>query len=93
MTKFPDDITTKAFIRQNGFCGLCGKQLIYRNYEKGDKGAWHAHHINGINTDHRLSNCVCLCINEPQNCHFNAHNRNFAGDFILRKNFYSLNVK
>jgi len=91
MPKFPTDISIKAFNRQNGLCGLCKKRLTYGNYEKGDKGAWHAHHINGNNTDHRLSNCVCLCINEPKNCHLEAHHCNFAGDYVIPKNSFYLN--
>jgi hypothetical protein len=85
MPQFPEEIIIQAFYRQKGICGLCGKKLVYENYEKGDKGAWHAHHLDGTNTNHKLSNCVCLCINKPENCHLEAHFRDYSGDYVLPK--------
>lgn len=85
---FSDEIRERAFYRQNGRCGLCGKQLVLVNYMKGHRGAYNAHHVNGNNEDHRLSNCVCLCINEPDSCHLEAHCGDFNGDKVLAKTWF-----
>ena len=54
-------------------CECCKKALRWDNRDRGI-GAWHAHHINPIkdNIDNDLvSNMAILCVNEPENCHFN----------------------
>jgi hypothetical protein len=82
---FPKYIVEQAFDRQNGVCGLCGKEIVFNNYELSDRGAWHAHHVNGNSKSNYLGNCVCLCINYPQNCHLTAHCNNFNGNSVLAK--------
>jgi hypothetical protein len=85
MGRFSEDnsIEYSAFERQRHCCALCGKELVPENFEKGTKGAWAAHHINGDPEDHNLSNCACLCINEPENCHLFAHHGNFSGNRVI----------
>lgn len=63
----------KAWTRQGGKCAKCCKQLNKYNRDVGEIGAWHAHHRKPVseNGDDSLGNCVILCINEPENCHFN----------------------
>ena len=76
--QFPETIAKLRFKRQKGKCAVCGKDLVWVNRDKGDRGAWHAHHIDGDKRNTNLSNCACLCINEPKNCHLNVGH---SGDF------------
>jgi hypothetical protein len=82
MGAFPEDITRRAFDRQGGRCGLCGKPILWPLAESAGKGAWHAHHANGDDTDHRLENCVCLCLSKPR-CNARAHEQDFGKNEIL----------
>jgi len=85
MGRFSNDnsIERAAFDRQKETCAACGKGLVWENYEKGNRGAWAAHHRDGDNTNSDLSNCVCLCVNRPENCHLNVgHVGDFAGDEV-----------
>ena len=61
-------------------CECCKKELVWENRDKGLKGAWHAHHVipKRIKNDDSISNMAILCINEPENCHFNqGHGGNY----------------
>lgn len=88
MAKFPVEIARKAFVRQKERCGMCGKRIYWKNFDRGSRGAWHPHHVNGDNTNHRFSNCVCLCVNEPEYCHLEAHCGDFGCDTVLSKSFF-----
>jgi hypothetical protein len=70
---FPYTTIKEAWKRQGGKCAKCCKELIEYNRDVGEIGAWHAHHRKpeGDGGDDSLGNCVILCINEPENCHFN----------------------
>lgn len=73
-----NSIEYERFDRQGGRCALCGKALVRANFDKGDRGAWHAHHIDGDWQYNALANCAVVCINNPENCHLNvAHGGNF----------------
>lgn len=85
---FPRTIKEAAFDRQRGRCAMCGKNLCWENYLKKGRGAWQAHHINGKNLDHRLRNCACLCVNQPERCHYRAHEGDYGGDWILASTFF-----
>src|SRR5438552_676274 len=95
MPSFPKEILERAFDRQSHFkgsdvsnCGDCGKEIYWGSSQKSQKGAWQAHHVNGDNEDHRLDNCVCLCINEPENCHLKAHVGDYGCDTVLAKTWF-----
>lgn len=75
---FPENIAKMRLERQDGKCAVCGKTLVWENWDKGSRGAWHAHHIDGNRRDNTLSNCALLCINAPQNCHLKVGH---SGDF------------
>lgn len=65
------------FTVQGNRCALCGKELVFENSDQGDRGAWHAHHIDGNPENDDIDNCACVCINDP-NCHLNiAHGGEF----------------
>jgi len=66
------------FDKQCGKCALCGKRLVRANYNRGHRGAWNAHHIDGNPRNSVMSNCAAVCINPPENCHLNvAHDGHF----------------
>lgn len=87
MGRFSKDnsIESEAFYLQNELCARCGKKLELLNCEKGQKGAWAAHHIDGNINNKHVSNCACLCINEPQNCHLWAHHGNYSSRLLTFK--------
>ena len=70
--EFPIEVIKNAWIRQGGRCAACGKELTMDNRDRGEVGAWHAHHRKPLSEGggNTLRNCVILCCNEP-NCHFN----------------------
>jgi len=70
---FSPDVVKRAFVRQGGLCAHCGKNLTWDNRDKGELGAWHAHHRRQEGTiDSELAkNCIILCITRP-NCHLNT---------------------
>lgn len=71
---FPLGVIQDAWDRQDGKCASCCKTLVAGNRDYGTYGAWHAHHRKPLSeggTD-TLRNCVLLCINEPENCHWNV---------------------
>ncbi len=85
------DLQTRWY-RQGGVCALCGKRLVGGNRDKGQTGAWHAHHIDGDPTNSTLGNLAIVCIN-VENCHLAAHHGNTAGSYVLPKSaFPYLNV-
>ena len=68
-----DEIKKRFVIYSRGKCECCQKELIWDNRDKGIKGAWHAHHVKPLKSGDNdlISNMSILCINEPENCHFN----------------------
>ena len=51
------------FDNSNGKCYFCHKKLVYGNFEKGDRGAWHCDHLipfsrGGVST---VANGVAAC--------------------------------
>lgn len=63
------DSAESRYYKQGGRCALCGKEIVYNNYQKGERGAWQLHHIDGKPENDSLGNLAGVCINEPQNCH------------------------
>ena len=83
-----NSVEQEAFDRQGGLCAGCEKRLSRLNFEKGDPGAWHAHHIDGDPANNTVRNCACLCVNPPENCHLWAHDYDFArGCLAERREF------
>ncbi len=81
MASFPRSVVQRAWDRQKGLCAGCGKTLVRGNQDKGQWGAWHAHHRKprDYGGSALLRNCVLLCINEPENCHLNiGHEGNYG---------------
>lgn len=77
-TPIPDDTLEIVFYtRQKEKCAGCGKKLIWENRDKGDTGAWHAHHMDKNEDNNKSTNIACLCINPP-NCHLEIGH---SGDF------------
>jgi hypothetical protein len=77
---FSLETAEKAFYRQNGRCGHCGKKLTWANTTPGERGAWHPHHRKAVvhgGTDF-LGNCVLLCRSQSKHCHLNIGH---AGDW------------
>ena len=69
---FEAETVLAAWNRQDGLCARCCKELVFDNRdEDGARGAWQAHHRQGLGSN-RLRNCVVLCIN-GENCHFKVH--------------------
>ncbi len=86
---FDEETKYAAFLRQGKRCAGCGKELAWENYEKGDWGAWHAHHMDGDRGNDTLSNCVCLCVNEPEYCHLRiGHVGDFTGNSVASRSSY-----
>ena len=83
MACFPASIVSAQFDAQGGCCALCGKRLAWTAYLPGDRGAWHAHHVNGDPMDHRPENCVLLCVGGEERCHLAAHDGNYGGEWVL----------
>lgn len=84
-TKFDLNDVAKRFNAQGGRCAGCGKTLVWANCDKGDRGAWHAHHIDGDPSNSTFGNCACVCINDPQNCHLACHSGDFANGAVVGK--------
>ncbi len=75
-----EDVEKRFYNYAKGKCECCKKELVWGNRDKGLKGAWHAHHVipRRIKTDDSISNMAILCINDPENCHFNqGHGGNY----------------
>lgn len=66
-----DNVKKRFIIVSKGRCECCKKEIIWENRDKGDKGAWHAHHVNPLKNGNNdlISNMAILCTNEPENCH------------------------
>ncbi|MFA5078651.1 MAG: hypothetical protein WC541_04095 [Dehalococcoidia bacterium] len=69
--RFPDNLIRKAWQRQGGKCARCGKKLLTANKEQGTVGVWHAHPKRCDMGYDLFDNCVLLCTDLPENCHFN----------------------
>jgi len=69
---FTDEVIKAVWKRQNGKCAKCGIVLIPENRDRGEVGAWHAYPLveNIFEGEHNTDNCVILCINPPNNCHY-----------------------
>jgi hypothetical protein len=88
MRSFPRDIALAAFDRQRGRCGYCGKDIYENSRQYHMNGAWNAHHANGKNDDHRQANCICLCINRPERCHWHAHEGKWHGEWTWANSWF-----
>lgn len=85
-------IERRRFHAQGGLCALCGKRLRLYNFQRGDQGAWNAHHMDGDWTNNTLGNCAVVCINEPENCHLRvAHGGDFANGPLAARSWFTLN--
>ena len=85
---FPIWMVVTRFARQGETCACCGKRLSLGNRDRGLRGAWHAHHIDGNRYNDRLSNCAVVCINAPENCHLNvAHQGSYTTGLAPRSYF------
>ncbi len=79
------------FFKQGGRCALCGKKIVYDNYEKGEQGTWCLHHIDGKSEYNHFSNLACVCINEPQNCHlYVAHGGDYKAGVLAPGKWFRL---
>lgn len=80
-SEFTTQVIKNAWIRQGGKCAACGKELTLDNRDRGEVGAWHAHHRKPLSEGggNTLRNCVILCINEL-NCHFNIGHGGLSTD-------------
>lgn len=58
---FSDEIILAAWIRANGKCENCGKNLEFKNRGRNGLGAWEAHHKDGNENNDSWSNCKILC--------------------------------
>jgi hypothetical protein len=68
-----EDVIKRFFITAKGQCECCKKKLVFKNRDKGTKGAWHAHHVipKNVKFNDSIINMAILCINDPENCHLN----------------------
>lgn len=57
---FPDSVVEAVWQIVNGKCEKCGKQLVWDNRGREDRGAWEAHHIDGNPNNNTHSNCRIL---------------------------------
>lgn len=91
MSRFSKDnsVEGERFRRQAGRCALCRKKLVFAAFEVGDRGAWHAHHIDGNPTNNTLGNCAVLCLK----CHHEAHDGDWRLGALLPKSAFALNQK
>jgi hypothetical protein len=68
-----EDVKDVFYNRAKEKCECCKKDIVFTNRDKGQKGAWHAHHKvpkrNRI--DDSKNNMAILCVNDPENCHLN----------------------
>ena len=90
MGAFSNDNRIEAirFNRQQGKCAVCGKQLVWSNYEVGKRGSWDAHHIDGDPQNNVLSNCACVC----SSCHFyECHSEDWKNGALLPRSSFILN--
>ena len=64
---FSLEIRRKIFNKAGGRCERCNKQLVFNNHNKGERGAWHAHHKTSLASDGKdiASNGKALCLD----CH------------------------
>ena len=92
MAKFADEDVEKRFNRQGHRCALCGKEIHWNSRgNKNKRGAWQAHHVDGNPENIVFTNCACLCINDPPNCHMEIGHWGFWGsEFIAPKSWYRL---
>lgn len=89
---FSTEVMAGRLARQDEKCACCEKALVISNRDQGERGAWHAHHIDGDTDNNVLSNCACVCINDPENCHLNiAHNGDFQNGELAPKSVFTLN--
>lgn len=70
--EFSEDIIEQVWNQQDGRCLTCRIRLSKNNHEKGEKGAWHAHHIRPVacKGERNIENCAIICNNT---CHKMAH--------------------
>lgn len=80
---FPERVIEDAWNRQGGRCAYCGKWLARANREGGETGAWHPHHRKPTSKDgtDSLRNCVILCVNKPEHCHWEIGHGGISWDY------------
>jgi len=84
--EFSKEVQAEAWLRQDGRCAYCGKELVFESTQQGERGAWEPHHRKAIKYGgtNYLRNCVLLCINLPENCHLNiGHSGDYKESPIL----------
>ena len=90
MNDFSPENVEKRFDRQTSKCALCGKLLVYENSKRNERGAWAAHHIDGIRRHNNITNCACVCINRP-NCHLHvAHGGDYKRGRLAPRSWFRL---
>lgn len=64
---FSESTKKQIFANANGKCEKCGKQLVYENHTRGERGAWQAHHRVSVASggNDTASNGKALCLD----CH------------------------
>ena len=48
-------------ITTHGHPFRCGKELVWKNRGKVDKGGWEAHHLDGDTNNNAIANCAIFC--------------------------------
>jgi hypothetical protein len=89
MGRFSKDNSTeeKRFWKQKSRCALCSKKIVFENFERGDRGAWEAHHIDGNSDNHMFTNCACVC----RSCHKDiAHHGAYQSENVAPRSWFRL---
>lgn len=45
---FTKETRKKILDKSTGKCEKCGKQLVFNNHNKGERGAWESHHKTSV---------------------------------------------
>ena len=68
---FSEATKKQIFYNAGRKCEKCGKQIVFENRTKGERGAWNAHHRNHAASGgaYTASNGRALCVD----CHVSIH--------------------